>query len=184
MTFATEITRLQKAKTNIISSLEEKGVTVPANTTYSGVSALIDSIPEPVSDVVTGSITYTTAEEYDREMGVTATFYYVTLTFTDIIKGKGGRVVLFDTHTNTSGRYYPYYIYFDAAGNVTSFVLVNSGHYNVALKTTTWNKTGDTVTLRCYCDWMVISGSNVDSMNENIKYISTEQTAIWFAETF
>ena len=44
MSIATEITRLQNAKTAIKTSIEGKGVTVPSSTTLDGYSTLIDSI--------------------------------------------------------------------------------------------------------------------------------------------
>lgn len=44
MSIATEITRLQTAKANIKTSIENKGVTVPSATTLDGYPALIDSI--------------------------------------------------------------------------------------------------------------------------------------------
>ena len=175
MSIATEIARLRTAKTNIISSLEDKGVTVPANTTYSGISALIDSIPEPSSDVITGSMTYTTKSEYDRELGYTTTLWYVTLTFTDAIKGKGGRALLCSTYLNEPDTYgntnhYTYYIYFDASGGVTGFYSTYMGRREVTVTSATWNATGDTVVMRCRPD--------------NTGYLDYTPTAIWFAETF
>lgn len=44
MSIATEITRLQNAKSAIKTSIEGKGVTVPSTTTLDGYSTLIDSI--------------------------------------------------------------------------------------------------------------------------------------------
>ncbi len=46
MTIASEITRIQTAKANIKTSIENKGVTVPSATTLSGYPALIDSIAQ------------------------------------------------------------------------------------------------------------------------------------------
>ena len=45
MSIATEITRLQGAKADIKTSIENKGVTVPISTTIDGYNILIDSIP-------------------------------------------------------------------------------------------------------------------------------------------
>lgn len=44
MSIATEISRLQTAKTNLKTSIENKGVDVPANTKLDGYSALVDAI--------------------------------------------------------------------------------------------------------------------------------------------
>ena len=44
MSIATEITRIQNAKSAIKTSIEGKGVTVPSSTTLDGYSTLIDSI--------------------------------------------------------------------------------------------------------------------------------------------
>lgn len=44
MSIATEITRLENAKSDISSSIEAKGVTVPEGTTLDGMAALIDDI--------------------------------------------------------------------------------------------------------------------------------------------
>lgn len=44
MSIASEITRLQNAKSSIKTSIEEKGVTVPSETTLDGFSLLIDQI--------------------------------------------------------------------------------------------------------------------------------------------
>lgn len=56
MSIATEITRLQTAKANLKTSIENKGVTVPSATTLSGYSALVDSI-----ETGGGSVTLTHA---------------------------------------------------------------------------------------------------------------------------
>lgn len=62
MAIASEISRLQTAKANIKTSIENKGVTVPSSTTLSGYSALIDSIPTGGgAEVVTGSFTATSS---------------------------------------------------------------------------------------------------------------------------
>lgn len=45
MSIATEITRLQTAKANIKTSLENKGATVPSTTKLDGYSTIIDSLP-------------------------------------------------------------------------------------------------------------------------------------------
>lgn len=45
MSIATEITRLQTAKSNLKTAIEAKGVTVPSATTLDGYSALVASIP-------------------------------------------------------------------------------------------------------------------------------------------
>lgn len=44
MSIASEISRLQEAKADIVSAIEGHGVTVPSGTTYSGFPALIASI--------------------------------------------------------------------------------------------------------------------------------------------
>ena len=44
MSIATEITRLQTAKSNLKTSIENKGVTVPSSTTLDGYAALVDQI--------------------------------------------------------------------------------------------------------------------------------------------
>lgn len=57
MTIASEITRLQTAKANIKTSIENKGVTVPSSTTLDGYSALIDSISSGASNIYRGELT-------------------------------------------------------------------------------------------------------------------------------
>ena len=51
MSIASEITRLQNAKADIKSSIEEKGVTVPSTATLDEYSELIDSIPAGGGDI-------------------------------------------------------------------------------------------------------------------------------------
>lgn len=51
MSIASEITRLQNAKADIKSSIEEKGVTVPSTATLDEYSELIDSIPSGGGDI-------------------------------------------------------------------------------------------------------------------------------------
>ena len=46
MSIATEITRIQEAKSDIASAIENKGVIVPANTKIDGMAALINKIDE------------------------------------------------------------------------------------------------------------------------------------------
>lgn len=57
MSIASEITRLQNAKASIKTSIENKGVTVPAATKLDGYSALIDSIQTGITPTGTISIT-------------------------------------------------------------------------------------------------------------------------------
>ena len=49
MSIASEITRLQQAKSDLATSIANKGVTVPAATTIDGYAALVDSIPSGVN---------------------------------------------------------------------------------------------------------------------------------------
>lgn len=51
MSISSEITRLQNAKADIKSSIEEKGVTVPSTATLNEYSELIDSIPTGGGDI-------------------------------------------------------------------------------------------------------------------------------------
>lgn len=51
MSISSEITRLQNAKADIKSSIEEKGVTVPSTATLDEYSELIDSIPAGGGDI-------------------------------------------------------------------------------------------------------------------------------------
>ncbi len=51
MSISSEITRLQNAKADIKSSIEEKGVTVPSTATLDDYSELIDSIPAGGGDI-------------------------------------------------------------------------------------------------------------------------------------
>ena len=46
MSIASEITRLQQAKSDLATSIENKGVTVPAATTLDGYAALVDQIQQ------------------------------------------------------------------------------------------------------------------------------------------
>ena len=58
MSIASEITRLQNAKADIKSSIEEKGVTVPSTATLDEYSELIDSIPAGGGDIDWSAIGY------------------------------------------------------------------------------------------------------------------------------
>lgn len=66
MSIATEITRLQNAKSAIKTSIEGKGVTVPSSTTLDGYSTLIDSISS-------GSSAWTKLGEKDITTASTST---------------------------------------------------------------------------------------------------------------
>lgn len=63
MSIASEISRLQTAKADLKTSIENKGVTVPSSTLLSGYSALVDQISGGggASNYVTGTFTGTTA---------------------------------------------------------------------------------------------------------------------------
>lgn len=63
MSIESEITRLQNAKADIKSSIEEKGVTVPSTATLDEYSELIDSIPSGGGDIDWSAIGY--SEEPD-----------------------------------------------------------------------------------------------------------------------
>lgn len=69
MSIATEITRLQNAKSAIKTSIEGKGVTVPSSTTLDGYSTLISSIPTGG-----GTLTVKTATATLSAVGSTLTF--------------------------------------------------------------------------------------------------------------
>ena len=58
MSIASEITRLQNAKADIKSSIEEKGVTVPSTATLDEYPELIDSIPAGGGDIDWSAIGY------------------------------------------------------------------------------------------------------------------------------
>ena len=47
MSIQSEITRLQTAKANLKTSLENKGATVPSNTTLDGYPAIVNNLPDP-----------------------------------------------------------------------------------------------------------------------------------------
>jgi hypothetical protein len=51
MSIASELSRLQQAKSDLATSIENKGVTVPAATTLDGYAALVDSIPTGGSSI-------------------------------------------------------------------------------------------------------------------------------------
>ena len=52
MSIASEITRLQQAKSDLATSIENKGVTVPAATTLDGYAALVDQIQQGITPVL------------------------------------------------------------------------------------------------------------------------------------
>ena len=58
MSIASEITRIQDAKSDIADAIEAKGVTVPASTKIDGYAALVSAIPQGASE-----ITYPVVEE-------------------------------------------------------------------------------------------------------------------------
>lgn len=58
MSIASEITRLQQAKSDLATSISNKGVTVPASTTLDGYAALVDSIPAGSSSLYDAEIEY------------------------------------------------------------------------------------------------------------------------------
>lgn len=58
MSIASEITRIQGAKSDIADAIEAKGVTVPASTKIDGYAALVAAIPQGASE-----ITYPVVEE-------------------------------------------------------------------------------------------------------------------------
>ena len=70
MSIATEITRLQNAKSALKSAIESKGVTVPSSTKLDGYASLVSSIP---GIVPTGTINITeNGENIDIEQYATA----------------------------------------------------------------------------------------------------------------
>ena len=51
MSIASEITRIQGAKSDIADAIEAKGVTVPASTKIDGYAALVSAIPQGASEI-------------------------------------------------------------------------------------------------------------------------------------
>lgn len=65
MSIATEISRLQTAKADIKTAIENKGVTVPSSTTLDGYATLIDSISSGASNLIQGEFTTGSSAGYD-----------------------------------------------------------------------------------------------------------------------
>ena len=95
MSIATEITRLQTAKSNLKTSIENKGVTVPSATLIDGYASLVDQIsgggsPNIQALSVTTNGTYTATDDVDGYSPVTVSVSgsnLVTGTFTGTTEG-------------------------------------------------------------------------------------------------
>lgn len=135
MSIATEITRLQTAKSNLKTSIENKGVTVPASTLISGYASLVDQIItggtpniQPLSITTNG--TYTATGSIDGYSPITVSVSggsYVTETgtWTPNAQTTRGTISFNNTHTKPPALY----LIMDSTENLTipsSSILYNS----------------------------------------------------------
>lgn len=103
MSIASEITRIQGAKSDIADAIEAKGVTVPASTKIDGYAALVSAIPQGASE-----ITYPVVEETQT----TGTYTLPPNTFVKFgtIESIGFAL---DTASEVSGHVNEYVVQFD-----------------------------------------------------------------------
>lgn len=115
MSIATEITRLQTAKSNLKTSIENKGVTVPASTLISGYSSLVDQIitggtPNIQSLNITANGTYTATGSVDGYSPITVAvsgggYATETGTWTPNAQTTRGTISFNNTHTKPPAIY-------------------------------------------------------------------------------
>lgn len=80
MSIASELSRLQQAKSDLATSIDNKGVTVPAATTLDGYAALVDQIQQ-------GGLPYDAEIEYIESTGTQYIDTGITLVYaTDIVE--------------------------------------------------------------------------------------------------
>ena len=80
MSIASELNRLQQAKSDLATSIENKGVTVPAATTLDGYAALVDQIQQ-------GGLPYDAEIEYIESTGTQYIDTGITLVYaTDVVE--------------------------------------------------------------------------------------------------
>ena len=103
MSIASEITRIQDAKSDIADAIEAKGVTVPASTKIDGYAALVAAIPQGASE-----ITYPVVEETQT----TGTYTLPPNTFVKFGTVESIGFTL-DTASEVSGHVNEYVVQFD-----------------------------------------------------------------------
>lgn len=125
MSIATEITRLQTAKSDLKTSIENKGVTVPASTLISGYSALVDQIitggtPNIQALNITTNGTYTATGSVDGYSPITVSvsgggYATETGTWTPATDTTRGTISFNNTHSKPPA----FYIVMDSTEDLT-----------------------------------------------------------------
>ena len=128
MSIASEITRLQNAKSSIKTSIENKGVTVPSATTLDGYSTLIDSIPVPSGTItISEPGTYNVTNYASAEVDYTKYISYTWSINVDQSGTKTYTTTIDCTNASTYSNYYgPCIDALVASGSLTSSVAVYS----------------------------------------------------------
>jgi hypothetical protein len=102
---------------------------------------LIDSIPEPVSDVIKGSATGTNADGNGRKADV-------TITFNDVVKGKGGTVYL--VPDSGGNQVVLFRIILKTDGSIQAWSGGSGTNRNYTINSVSWNTEGDILTAQIY----------------------------------
>ena len=162
MSIASEITRLQVAKSDLKTSIENKGVTVPASTLISGYSALVDQIitgglPNIQALNITANGTYTASGSVDGYSPITVSvsgggLEYETGTWTPTSDISRGTITFSNTHT------YP------------------PALYTISDATGTLNPTKNSALFNAYCDVYRLWGVGFPVTSTDYRYAVVTQT--------
>ena len=70
MSIATEVSRLEMAKSDLATAIAAKGVTVPSTTTLDGYAALVDQIQTGGGGFWTGGVVTSGGDAFDSDSGI------------------------------------------------------------------------------------------------------------------
>ena len=105
MSIASEITRIQDAKSDIADAIEAKGVTVPASTKIDGYAALVSAIPQGTSEITYPVVvetqttgTYTLSPNTFVKFGTIESIGFTLDTTSEVSGHVNEYVVQFDTY--------------------------------------------------------------------------------------
>lgn len=119
MSIASEITRLQQAKSDLATSIAAKGVTVSAATTIDGYAALVDSIQGLPYDARIEYIEGTGTQWIDTGIKVAGSdIVSVDMTFTVTALNSGTNTILCGAYDNT-GSQKRLFLYVTSAGKIS-----------------------------------------------------------------
>lgn len=151
MSIASEITRLQQAKSDLATSIENKGVTVPATTTIDGYATLVDNIQTGGSSELYKTVTLTNAHTTDSIGNPVYWASYLGLPLVSDSTDTNIYFVVFNGNTASQNYRTDFEVFYRQGGSIRCIDVRNSrsnvmtGNNGYATSRSSWASTGTVI---------------------------------------